>query len=504
MILKSLKLVIFSILICSGALHAQQTASRLDSLFQTQYKHQQLNGSVLVAKNGQVLYQNAFGFRDIQNKQANTANTVFNLASISKTITATAVLQLVERGKIRLDDSFVKYFKDFPYPTITIRQMLSHTSGLPDKEELFTDSLIKLQPEKVWQNGDILPALKSFGKLPFSPGDQWRYSNIGYNLLALLIEKISGESYAHYMQQHIFQPAGMKGAYLQTSLVNTHHDSAAINYAFPAPYASELVPVNDRPGNKKWIYTLNGLIGQGGITTTASDLLRYDQALYNGKLLKPATLAMAFSPMVLNNKKYADASSSAGAAWYGLGWFIMKDTTAGKIVFHTGKEPGELNIFLRNLDQQETVIVLDNAESEAIYTTGSNAMKIMDRQPERIRKLSAAIYYSKALFSDGPDAAAVKLNQLRADTAIYELDPGEMDFMGHAFQDRGEPKKAIEVFKVNLLIYPVIWQVYNSYGAALLKDNKSEAAKLVYEQALKLNPKDDEAIKVLADIKRRN
>lgn len=179
----------------------------------------------------------------------------------------------------------------------------------------------------------------------------------------------------------------------------------------------------------------------------------------------------------------------------------MKDTTAGKVVFHTGKEPGELNIFLRNLNKKETVIVLDNAESEAIYTTGSNALKIMDNQPEKIRKLSAAIYYSKALFKDGTNAGAAKLMQLRADSATYEMDPGEMDFMGHAFYDRGEKEKALEVFKVNLLLYPAIWQVYNSYAWALRQNGQKEQAAQTYELALKLNPKDDDAIKELAELK---
>jgi CubicO group peptidase (beta-lactamase class C family) len=496
MTLKYLKLTSF-ILISTSNVNAQQTAARLDSLFQTQYRHQQLNGSVLVAREGQVIYRQAFGFRDLKNHQVNSTGTLFNLASISKTFTSTAILQLVDAGKLKLDDAFAKYFNDFPYRTITIRQLLSHTSGLPDKQDLFTDSLIKQEPDKVWQNSDIIPALQHYGKLALQPGEKWSYSNINYNLLALLIEKLSGETYTHYLQKHIFGPAGITGAYGQTSITTKPNDSSATNYAFPAPYASDLVPVKDLPGNKKWVYTLNGLVGQGGITLVAADLLRFDQALYNGKLVKARTLRIAFSPAQLNNNNYADASSSAGAAWYGLGWFIMKDTTAGKVVFHTGKVPGELNIFLRNLDRKETVIVLDNAESEGIYTTGGNAMKIMDGQAQRIRKLSAAIYYSKALFKDGPDAATAKLNQFRADTAAFELDPGEMDFMGHAFFDRGEKDKAIEVFKVNVLLYPAIWQVYNSYGAALIGIGNKTTARLIYEQALKLNPKDDEAISFL-------
>ncbi|MEO3402871.1 serine hydrolase [Mucilaginibacter sp. CAU 1740] len=482
----------------TGLSSAQGVRQRLNSLFQTQHRHQQLNGNVLAAQKGKIIYQNSFGSQDIARAIPNREETLFCLASVSKTITATAVLQLVESGKLRLDDPFAKYFPEFPYPAITIRQLLSHTSGLPDKDVLFNDSLISKQPDKVWQNSDILPALRSFGKLAFLPGDKWSYSNINYNLLALLMEKLCGLSYAAYLQRHIFKPAGMPSAYLETSLIQTKNTDRAINYGFSAPYAADLLPVATLPGNKKWVYTLNGLIGQGGLVMTVADLFRFDRALYKGKLLKPATLQLAFTPVVLNNKELADASSSAGQASYGLGWFILRDTSAGKIVFHTGRIPGQVNIFLRNLDKQETVIVLDNAESEAIYTTGSNALKIMDNRPERIRKLSTALYYSKALFKDGPDAGAVKLSQMRADSATYELDPGEMDFMGHLFLDRGQKSQGMEVFKVNLLLYPGIWQVCNSYAGALLKNGQQEQAKIIYDRALKLEPKNEEAIKALA------
>lgn len=470
-----------------------QEAVPLDSLFRAKYLYQQLNGNVLISRNGLAVYKNSFGYQDIARSVINTDTTLFCLASVSKTFTATAVLQLMEKGKLKLDDPLVKYFPGFPYPAVTVRHLLSHTSGLPDKDGLFTDSLIGLQPDKVWQNTDILPALKNFGRLAFAPGDKWSYSNINYNLLALLIEKVSNMSYEEYLKHFIFKPAGMTGAYLETSLLHTTSAGRAINYAFPAPYASILKPVSDLPGTKKWIYTLNGLIGQGGLVMTAADLLRFDQALYNGKLLKSYSLALAFTPTLLNNKVPVDASNSAGQSSYGLGWFILNDTTAGKVVFHTGRIPGELNIFIRNLDKKETVIVLDNAESEALYTTGMNAMKIIDRQPQRVRKLSAAICYAKTLFKDGADAGAAALASLRSDTLIYEVDAGEMDFMGHAFLERGEKALGLETLKTNLLLYPGIWQVYNGYARALLKEGKQSEARLIYELALKLEPKDEEA-----------
>jgi CubicO group peptidase (beta-lactamase class C family) len=210
----------------------------------------------------------------------NTANTLFNLASVSKTLTSTAVLQLLEKEKVRLDDPFVKYFPSFQYPAITVRHLLSHTSGLPDKDVLFNDSLIKMQPEKVWQNNDIIPALTSYGKLAFAPGDKWSYSNVNYNLLALLIEKVSGLSYADYLKRQIFIPAKMDHSYLETSLIILRDNpDRIISYAFPAPYATDLVPVNDLPGNKKWAYTLNRLIGQGGRPIIQASIKQADPAL---------------------------------------------------------------------------------------------------------------------------------------------------------------------------------------------------------------------------------
>jgi CubicO group peptidase (beta-lactamase class C family) len=468
---------------------AQNAVQRLDSLFTTQYAHQQLNGNVLVAQNGAIIYKKSFGYKNIGRHVLNNDKSAFALASISKTFTSLAVLQLKEKGKLKLDDYFVKYFPDFPYKNITIRNLLSHTSGLPDDEDLFSDSLIAKYPGRIWTNEDIIPSLKS-GKiqLAFQPGAKWDYSNINYNLLALLVEKLSHLKFQDYLNKYIFVPAKMFHTYPETVFLKSADSNRTINYAYPQHYSPDLAPVNEIADVKKWLTVLHGRLGPGEIISTAEDMLKYDRALYSGKLINPVTLEEAFTPTILNNKKEADATTSAGKASYGLGWFVMADTTAGKIVFHTGKVPGGLTIFIRNLTHKQTVIVLDNAESDALYTTGTNAMKIIDNVPEIIRKRSIAEEYSKILFKDGPDAAAVKLMELRTDTVYHNLSAGEMDYIGHEFIDHGYNNQALEILKINVLLYPSIWQVYNSYAEALLKCNKKEMAIVIYRRSLALKP----------------
>lgn len=171
----------------------KSNAQKLDDYFSNLAKEGEINGSVLVAENGKIVYEKSFGYRDLEAKKLNTKDTEFQLASIAKTFTAVAVLQLKEKGKLNLDDKFIKYFPDFPYPDITLRHMLSHTSGLPDLE-LF-DKLIKENPDRVYENKDIIPVMiKAQVPLKFQPGEKWYYCNFNFDLLALSSKNCRGKS----------------------------------------------------------------------------------------------------------------------------------------------------------------------------------------------------------------------------------------------------------------------------------------------------------------------
>ena len=184
-----MKIILFSIASLTLSYHGlgqNEVSNRLDSLFQSLYNYNQINGNVLIARRGSVIYKHSFGFADFASKKPNNDSSGFTLASTSKIFTSAAILQLRDRGKLRLDDSFIRYFPDFPFPGITIRNLLSHTSGLPDYE-LYEDQ-IRQQPDKIFTNKDILPSLKMWKKpLRFEAGEKWSYSNTNFCLQTYLV-----------------------------------------------------------------------------------------------------------------------------------------------------------------------------------------------------------------------------------------------------------------------------------------------------------------------------
>jgi CubicO group peptidase (beta-lactamase class C family) len=195
----NLFIAIFILLVGTSAV-AQKKTDKLNEFFEALAENQEFNGSVLVAERGRVIYEKSFGYADFPSKKFTTKNTLFPIASISKTITATAILQQVEKGKLRLDDAATKHLADFPYPQITIRHLLSHTSGLPPYNAFF-DSVKTANPNRIFTNADFIQGLNANKKpLLNQPGENWNYDNTNYIVLALILEKVSGQSYGSYMK----------------------------------------------------------------------------------------------------------------------------------------------------------------------------------------------------------------------------------------------------------------------------------------------------------------
>jgi len=304
----------------------------LDRYLEQAAQDHQFNGNILLAQDDKVLYRRSYGFSDLSAQTPLGDSSQFPLASKS-------------------------YFPDFPYPAITIRQLLSHTSGLPD---VLFDSLVAHQPDKIFTNADELPAIQDYAKtqsLLFTPGERWSYSSPGYELLANLVEKLSHEAFAVYLKKHLFLPAGMANTYVQTSLAQTKEPYRTLDYLYNNHYEMKLQLADTIPDKKEWAYNLTGLVGAGNVVSTTGDLLRYDQALYKGILLKPSTLEQAFTPTNINNGQFNTAVPGTS---YGLGWFIFRDTTNGTIVWHSGSAPGVVTLFVRNINEHQTYIILAN------------------------------------------------------------------------------------------------------------------------------------------------
>jgi CubicO group peptidase (beta-lactamase class C family) len=482
---------------------SQTVSTQLDSLFASPLKP--INGNVLVAESGRVIYQKSFGFANFKNKIRNSRSSRFNIASVSKTFTSVAILQLNEKGKLILDDPVKKYLPEFPFNDITIRHLLSHTSGLPDIE-LYDDL-----DDTVITNQHILPSLNKWkAPLPFKPGEQWRYSNTNFDLLMLVVEKVSGQQFRTYLQENILSKARMSDTYLLEDYLHERRDQYRVrNHELPDLYAEDPIDAENKIFPFiRGMHRLSGLKGSGDIISTTDDLLKYDQSLYDGTLLSQKTLDEAFAPAKLNNGENAYTDMTFGKSAYGLGWFIFDDTSNGKIVWHTGGFPGTRSILLRNISKHQTVILLDNASSVGIYRNGVNAMNILnDITPLLLVRRSLVREYAKVLVAKDVDAAYCKLRELQADSSQYNLDEDEMNNMGLALLAdtaiTGHREKALEALKLNTLLFPESYNTYDSYGEALAKTGRKYEAVSMYKKSLLLNPQSDSGKKALEKLTRQ-
>jgi len=501
---------------CSGV-SAQNTAKVINSYLDGIGKARQLNGNILLVENGRVITNRAFGYADFEIQKPNTTDLRFNIASISKLFTSTAILQLRDKGKLSLDDHLDKFFPGFPFKDITIRHLLTHTSGLPDGD--LYDAISKKHSGAVVVNEDILPELMSWkGGLQFKPGDRYQYCNVGYNVLALVIETVSGTSLSAYLDQHIFKPAGMINAYLSIYGKNHYtHDSCCVKMHYQAhPYYDTTYTHADSSAIFEWIKFANhiaaGPVGGSNIIASTADLLKFDQAFFAGKLLKTSSMDEALTPLTLNNGDHwygrMDTIDGEGKMTVGLGWDIFEQPGFGKSVGHGGFIFGNATFYLHDLDKKQVIIAFDNtAGSEYGRIITSVQLLMNGKAPLEIRRhRSMAFVYGNALVKQGADAAASALNVIKSDTAHYYLSEWEFNQLGGNLLYRSEvsdhEKLAVEAFKINTLLFPDSFNTYDSYGEALRIVGKRQEAIAMYQKSIIMNPGNDggkQALKELLD-----
>jgi CubicO group peptidase (beta-lactamase class C family) len=303
------------------------------------------SGVVLVAQDGKVLLEKAIGYRTFENKTPLQSTDVFEMASISKQFTAMIVMMCKEKRMLSFDDPVEKYL-GIPYKAITIRHLLTHTSGLPDYQAIMDKHWDKSQ---VAGNPDILEYLNRYAPpMNSEPGEKYEYSNTGYVLLASIAEKVSGKDFVELAEEWIFKPLGMKNTGIRT----LEEKAAVTNFAAGHLKDSLGYYVNaNKFHSSDYTVWLGNRKGPGRVSSTAADLLKWDQALYSQKLVKKETLEEAFSPAKLN-----DGTRS----YYGFGWEVEPKSPFGKMVMHTGDNPGYQTIIVRFIEEDKTIIVLNN------------------------------------------------------------------------------------------------------------------------------------------------
>lgn len=481
--------ILFALLLTIGmaTVKAQQAYPSFAPFFDSVFQEHELSGNVLVASHDTVLYQHGYGFADEQQQLPNSPAAAFHLASLSKVFTSVAILQLKEKGKLRLDDAAALYLPTLPFKNITIRHLLTHTSGLADFQ--IFESLHRADTGRIFTNADVIPALtKAEQPVLFEAGTRWSYSNTGYCLLALIVEKVSGSSFADYLASHVFKPAGMRHTYIQTLLADVKDPNRTINYDFQGYAPGLLKPLAAFERNRIPSRVLGSFVGPGNVVSTIGDLQLFDKALYGKVLLKETSKAEAFAPVRLSDGSLAITGWGNTKSYYGLGWMILCDSTKGKIVWHSGGAPGMVSAFLRNITRHQLVITLDNVTHRGLHGIAVNAMALLNGAVPAAEKKSLAHVYANALFEKGTDYAAVLFNTLKGDTAHYFMEEGALNICGLELMWDGHYTPALEALKLNTLLYPNQWNTYDSYAEALWLSGKKEAAIAMYRKSLALNP----------------
>lgn len=350
---KILKILLgFSVVFCLK-LSAQTTTQRnLDSLFKVVSARGDLSGSVLITENGKPIYQKSFGYADIGKMKPVTDQSVFELASLSKQFIAMGIMQLEEKKKLSYADKIGKYLPISSYSEVTIKNILQHTSGIPDffgwNETIFNKN-------KAYSNSDILKILaESDFKPDFKPDEKLGYSNTNYVLLALIIEKVSGMNLKDYMDKNIFSPLKMSSTsvYAQRSEKKKYPDYA-LGYVYDSKTGNFVV--SDSVNAFAYVRYFDKVNGPYGISSNAEDLLKWDQALNSTQLVKNIT--PAFEPARLANGE----TGKVGNIPYGFGWLIGTPTAdKGRKYFHSGGYPGYSNMIVRYPDKKKTIILLTN------------------------------------------------------------------------------------------------------------------------------------------------
>lgn len=326
------------------------------------------NGAILLAKNGEIVFEDYHGYINLKTKEPITSSSPFHIASVSKTFTSAVILKLMEEGKLSLDDHVEKYLPSFPYPNITIRNLLTHRSGLPKydhfmdgtRTEVYTvknkkgklvkrTRTVKVAPTFTGfaSNKDVLQYMITNRPAPESeslPDRRYSYCNTNYAMLALIVEQITNMPFPQYMQENVFKPLGMTN-----SFVFSQKDIG--NYVPSFNYNKAPFPLQK----------LDCVYGDKNVYSTVRDLLSWDKALYLGTFVSTKTLEMAFQPYSFEHR---------GEKNYGLGWHLYVHPPEPTIVYHNGWWHGNNAVFKRLVADTATVIILGNKFNKNIYAAG--------------------------------------------------------------------------------------------------------------------------------------
>ena len=334
---------------------------QIDAIFAPVTQESAPGLAVVVRKGGRTVYEKSYGLRDLRTKNKIDQHTNFRLASFTKQFTAIAIMLLVHDGKLRYDQTLTEIFPDFPAygKGITIRNLLNHTGGLPDYEDLM-DAAEKVKgplwsSEHQIQDDEVLSLLKKENKGKFVPGTSWSYSNSGYVVLGLIVAKASGQSYGDFLHARIFAPLHM-----DHTVVYQKGKNEVVNRAFGHSKETDALKETDQSST-------SATLGDGGIYSNLEDLAKWDDALTNHSLVGVEEMAPALAPakLAIGTQTYWPTETNddnlhpGKPVSYGFGWFLDPYQDHPRM-WHTGSTMGFRTVIERFIADHLTIIILCN------------------------------------------------------------------------------------------------------------------------------------------------
>ena len=347
--------LLFLFAVCLAEAQTPAANAAVTDYVKAEMQRQHIPGlSLLVVKSGRIVRAEGFGLANVELQVPVKPETIFQSGSVGKQFTATAVMMLVEEGKIGLDDPLTKYFADasVSWKDVTVRELLSHTAGFGDYPKDFNF-------RKDWTEDEELKLIEST-PLAYPPGTSWAYSNFGYVTLGILIHRVTGEFYGDFLQQRIFQPLGM-----QSTRIISEADIVPNRAAGYRLVKGELK-------NQEWVAPVVNTTADGSLYFSILDLAKWNDALYTEKLLKRSSLDLMWTPVKLKN-------GQPNKGHYGFGWFI-EERAGHRCIHHDGSWQGFETAIDRYVDDQLTVVALAN---------------LADSQPGKITQHVAEIYLAE-------------------------------------------------------------------------------------------------------------
>lgn len=463
----------------------KQLASRLETYIKQVMEKFDIPGmNVAVTKGKRIIYIGCFGVRDLNSKEPMKPEYLFHMASVSKPFVATAIMQLVERGKMNLDEpvvTYLPYFKlaDERYKDITVLQMLNHTSGMPDVRDYEWD-----KPQ--YDTGAAERYVRSLKeeRMIAAPGEKWRYSNMAFDALGDVIAKVSGQPFEIYVKENILEPLGMtESSFLRKETTPELRTTAHVWKL--KPVVSEVYPYNRRHAPSS---TLNSSV----IEMANWAFANLSRGELNGKrILKAKSYELLWKPTAK-----VDEQNQVGLSWF-LGSYRGVST-----VSHGGGDTGYRSHFTLLPDKDIGVILASNYDRTPMGSIRNGVLDILLGHEPEIPKKSIAFTFVEVYQRDGLDAAKAYYQKLRSEAEDeYSFGDRELNSLGYYFLGENRTQEAIEIFQYNVELYPNVANTYDSLGEAYMVAGQTGKAIFNYQRSLELDPGNTNAVEMLKKLK---